>query len=163
MITKQDILEEFNEEAVSTRKILERVPFDKFDFKASPKSMSLGTLALIVGTMPGWFLSMVNKSELEMGSYQQPPKPTNVEDLLKEFDKEVAQVQEALAAMDDATLADAWALKMGGKVLMEAPRRVMLRQTINHWVHHRAQLGVDLKINGVAHPAIYGASGDEGW
>lgn len=161
MLNKQDILEEFNEEALLTRKILERVPFEKFDFKAAPTSMSLGTLAVIVGTMPGWFLTMINGKELEMGTYKQPPKPTNVEELLKEFDKEVEETKIALAAMDDATLGDSWALKMGGKILMEEPRRVMLRQTINHWVHHRAQLGVDLKMNNIPHPALYGASGDE--
>jgi uncharacterized damage-inducible protein DinB len=163
MITKQDILEEFNEEVPATRKMLERVPFDKKDFKPSPKSMPLGTLAFVVGGMPDWFIGIVKDDSIDLATFKMPPQPKDVKELLAMFDKGVAMAQEAFSEMDNGTLSDKWELKMKDKVLMESTRSVTLRQTINHLVHHRAQLGVYLKMNGIPHPAVYGASGDEGW
>lgn len=161
MITKQDILEEFNEEVPATRKMLERVPFDKLDFKPSPKSMSLGQLAFMLGSMPGWFISIIEQDSLDTATYQQPPKPQNVQELVESFDAGVEAVQEALANMDVESLDATWSFKVNGKVMMALPRRVVLPQTVRHLVHHRAQLGVYLKMNGIPHPAVYGASGDE--
>jgi uncharacterized damage-inducible protein DinB len=163
MLTKQDILEEFNEEVPATRKMLERVPFDKKDFKPSPKSMPLGTLAFVVSSMPGWFVGIVKDGSIDLATYKMPSQPKDVEELLATFDSGVEAAREALSGMDDKTLTDPWQLKMKDKVLMDATRGATLRQTINHLVHHRAQLGVYLKINGIPHPAVYGASGDEGW
>ena len=119
MITKQDILEEFNEEVPATRKMLERVPFDKLDFKPSPKSMPLGQMAFMVGTMPGWFMSMIDQDGLTTSSYKQPTKPTNTEELLAEFDREVEITRKALSEMDEASLEQDWTLEMGGKVIMK--------------------------------------------
>lgn len=161
MLTKNDFLEEFNEEIPATRKMLERVPFDKVDFKPTPKSMDLGTLAYVVSGMPDWFVGIIKDGSIELASYKMPAKPTNVAELLALFDKGVEHAQKALVEMDEKTLNDPWQLKMKDKVLMEEPRYKVLRQTINHIVHHRAQLGVYLKMNGVPHPAVYGASGDE--
>jgi len=161
MIEKQDLLDDFDEEVAGTRKILERVPFDKLDFKLSPKSMSLGQLAFMVGSMPGWFLEIINDDSIELTAYKQPPKPADAKGLVAAFDEGVKSVEKALSEMDQARLKDKWALKMNGKVMMEMPRGIVLRQTVRHLVHHRAQLGVYLKMNGVPHPALYGASGDE--
>lgn len=163
MLTKQDILEEFNEEVPATRKMLERVPFDKLDFKPSPKSMPLGRLMFTVSAMPGWIASVVKDDHVDFGTYPMPPQPKDVKELLVMFDEGVEAARNALAGMDDKTLTDSWELRMKGKVLMKSTRGVTLRQTINHIVHHRAQLGAYLKMNGIAHPAVYGASGDEGW
>jgi uncharacterized damage-inducible protein DinB len=163
MLTKQDILEEFNEEVPATRKMLERTPFDKLDFKpnAEVKMFTLEQLAFMVASMPGWFLGIIKDDSIELTTYKRPPKPKDAKELAKSFDEGVKAVQEALSAMDDEFLKKSWALKMNGKVLMEASRGATLRQTINHLVHHRAQLGVYLKMLGVPHPAVYGASGDE--
>ncbi len=161
MITKQDILDEFKEEVPGTRKMLERVPFDKLDFKPSPKSMPLGQMAIMVSLIPTWFLSVVNESGVDTGTFKQPAKPKDVEEMLKNFDKGVQDAEKAIAGMDEASLKGNWSLKIKGETVMEMPRGIMLRQTINHLVHHRAQLGVYLKILGIPHPAIYGPSGDE--
>lgn len=161
MMTKQDILEEFNEEVGGTRKMLERVPFDKLDFKPSPKSMPLGQLAMMVGTIPEWFLSVIKQDSLDTGDFKQPTKPANVDELVKEFDREVEEVRKALTEMDEKSLEVTWTFKMKGKTIMEDPRGIVLSQTVRHLVHHRAQLGVYLKMNGIPHPAFYGPSGDE--
>jgi uncharacterized damage-inducible protein DinB len=161
MINKQDLLEEFNEEVPGTRKMLERVPFDKLDFKPSPKSMALGQLAFMVASMPDWFQDIIKDDSIELTTYKQPPQPKNAKELVDAFDQGVEAVRKALSEMDEKSLNDQWALKMKGEVMMESSRGVTLRQTINHLVHHRAQLGVYLKINGVPHPGLYGGSGDE--
>ena len=163
MLTKQDILEEFNEELPATRKMIERVPFDKLDFKPSPKEMSLGQLAFMVSSMPGWFVGIVKDDHIDLTTYPMPPKPKDVNELLAVFDNGAEAARKAISDMDDKTLTDKWQLKMKDKVLMDSTRVATLRQTINHLVHHRAQLGVYLKMNGIPHPAVYGASGDEGW
>lgn len=162
MVTKEDILEEFNEEVPATRKMLERVPFDKFDFKPSPKSMPLGQMAIMISLIPNWFVSIVEESGVDTGTFKQPPKPQDVGELLKNFDEGVQKVNKMIAGVDEAELEKDWSLKLKGKTVMEMKRRAMLRQTVNHLVHHRAQLGVYLKILGIPHPAIYGPSGDEG-
>lgn len=161
MLTPQDILEEFNEEIAGTRAMLERVPFDKLDFKPSPKSMPLGQLAFMVASIPTWFLGIVNENSIDLSNFARPPKPNDAKELVAEFDRGVKEVQKAISGMSDASLKEMWALKMGDKVLMELPRGIVLRQTVRHLVHHRAQLGVYLKMNGVPHPAVYGVSGDE--
>jgi uncharacterized damage-inducible protein DinB len=161
MITKQDILEEFNEEVPATRKMLERVPFDKLDFKPSPKSMPLGQMATMISLMPSWFVSVIVEPGVDTGTFKQPPKPQNVKEMLQNFDSGIKEFEKVFAAMDESSLEKDWSLKMGGKVIMEMPRRIALRQTVNHLVHHRAQLGVYLKMLGIPHPAVYGPSGDE--
>ncbi len=161
MLTSKDLLEEFNEELPGTRKMLERVPFEKLDFQPSPKSMKLKDLAQLVGTMPYWFTSIVTDRAVDMSTYKQPPAPKNVKELLQTFDQGVKAAQDALSGMNEKSLKEPWALRMGAQVLMELPRGTVLRQTINHLVHHRAQLGVYLKMQGIPHPAVYGASGDE--
>lgn len=163
MLTKQDLLLQLESELPGTRKMLERVPFDKLAFKPSPRSMSLESLAITVSTMPGWLVGIVNDPSLELTTYKMPPKPANVKELLKNFDDGVAAAKKAFAGLKDSPLNDKWQLTMKGKVLMEATRGATIQQTIHHLVHHRAQLGVYLKMNGVPHPALYGASGDEGW
>ena len=163
MITKQDILEEFNEEVPATRKMLERVPFDKMDFKPAPKSMPLGRLAFTISSMPGWLIGIAKDDSIDLATYPMPAPPKDVKELLAMFDGGVEAARKAISDMDDKTLSDKWELKMKDKVLMESTRGVTLRQTINHIVHHRAQLGVYLKMNGVPHPIVYGASGDESW
>jgi uncharacterized damage-inducible protein DinB len=163
MLSKQDILSEFEEEVPGTRKMLERVPFGESDFKPSPKSMPLGTLTFVVSSMPGWFVGIVKDDSIDLSTYKMPPQPKDVKELLAVFDGGVRAAKKALLEMDDETLTDKWSLKMKGKVLMESTRGATLRQNINHLVHHRAQLGVYLKMNGVPHPAVYGASGDESW
>src|SRR5579862_3667194 len=120
MITKQDILEEFNEELPATRKMLERVPLDKPDFKPSPKSMPLGRLAFTVSGMPAWIVGIVNDDSIDLATFKMPPQPKDVKELLAIFDDGVEAAREALANMDDKTLGDKWSLKMKDKVLMDS-------------------------------------------
>jgi uncharacterized damage-inducible protein DinB len=105
----------------------------------------------------------VKDDSIDLASYKMPPQPKDAKELLAVFDKGVEAARSALSEMDNKALSEKWELKMKGKVLSESTRVATLRQTINHLVHHRAQLGVYLKMNGVPHPAVYGASGDEGW
>ena len=161
MLTPQDILEEFNEELPGTRKMLERVPFDKLEFQPHPKSMKLKSLAQLVGSMPYWVLSIAKDDAIDLTTYKQPPAPKDVQELVKIYEQGVKEAQRALSTMDEKAMRKPWSLKSGAQVLMELPKGIVLRQTINHLVHHRAQLGVYLKMQGVPHPALYGASGDE--
>lgn len=162
MSLSQMFLPEFDMEMATTRRLLERVPSDRGTFKPHPKSFSLGHLAQLVSWMPGWITQVVRDTKLDLskgGSYSLE----KTEVLLATFDKNVKEAREALAAASDADLQVPWSLMMGEKVLMSMPRVAVVRQTINHLVHHRGQLSVYLRMNDVPLPSIYGPTADQGW
>ena len=123
--------------------------------------MPLGQMAFMIGSMPSWFISMITQESIDIATFKRPIPPKDAKELVASFDGGVKEVQQALSDMDEKSLDGNWVLKVNGKVMMELSRRIMLSQTIRHLVHHRAQLGVYLKMNGISHPAIYGPSGDE--
>jgi uncharacterized damage-inducible protein DinB len=159
----QTLLPEFDQEMMVTRRLLERVPSEKGEWKPHPKSFALGHLAQLVARMPGWMAQTLRKTELDLkaggGGYSFEKTPT----LLAEFDKNVREAREAIAATSDADLHVPWSLKMGDRVLFTQPRGEVTRTHLNHLIHHRGQLTVYLRLVDVPLPSIYGPTADEGW
>lgn len=157
------LLPEFDHEMTTTRKVLERVPEDKFDWKPHAKSFSLGALATHVATIPTWGTETLTKSEIEVGGQGPPGQPPSKTDLLARFDKNVAETRAALTGRTDAELMSNWSLKRDGKTLFSMPKAAVWRSfVLNHLIHHRAQLAVYLRLLDVPVPSIYGPSADEG-
>jgi len=166
MPLNQALLAEFDHEMANTRKSLERVPEDKFDWAPHPKSMKMGRLAQHLAEMPGWIVETLHRDALDIapdGQFAAPAPVSNRAELLALFDKNVAAARKALVgASDDAHLMKPWALLATGKTLFSMPRTAVLRSFVmNHGIHHRAQLGVYLRLNNVPVPALYGPSADE--
>ena len=159
-------LAELEREVPRTRRTLEQVPEGRADWKPHPKSMALGYLAALVALLPSWIVFTVNQDELDIRPVgKEPytmPEWTTTGDFLKLFDDGVAQAREALRDTNDAHLMKPWKFMVGGRVMAEDPRHVVLRDTVfNHLAHHRGQLTVYLRLNEKPVPAIYGPSADE--
>lgn len=149
-------------EAEATRKVLERVPEGKPDWKPHEKSMPLGYLAELVARLPSWIEFMVNQDELELMSYKKEPLRT-VSELLKGLEEGVAASRKALADSTDEHLMKNWKLIVHGQVVSDQPRHIAIRDAVfSHLSHHRGQLTVYLRLNEAAVPAIFGPSADEG-
>ncbi len=156
------LLADVEREARGTRRALERVPDGQGDWKPHRKSMSLGHLATLVSGMPGWIDMMINLNELDIGAGNgAPPDLTTSAQLVEAHERALAKAREALSHTTDEHLATNWRLLVKGKVVAEAPRHVMIRDTIGHLAHHRGQLTVFLRLLDVPVPAIYGPSADE--
>jgi uncharacterized damage-inducible protein DinB len=160
-------LAELDREAAGTRRVLERVPEGRNDWKPHEKSMSLGRLATLVATMPSWITMMVRQNELDLrppgGAGYQPHELRTSPELVETHNGHVAQAREALANTNDEHLMTTWRFLVGGRLVSELPRYIMLRDSVfNHLAHHRGQLTVYLRLNDVPVPAIYGPSADEG-
>jgi uncharacterized damage-inducible protein DinB len=156
------LLPEFDHEMSVTRKLLERVPEERFGWKPHEKSYTLGQLAQHVATVPMWGAITINQSELDIGGAQQLPAVTNREGLLALFDGHVAGTRAALAGKSDAELMAPWTLKAGGKTLFSMPKAAVWRSFVmSHLIHHRGQLSVYLRIQNVPLPSMYGPSADE--
>jgi len=154
-------LKELEMEAAASRKCLERIPADAFDWAPHEKSMKMGRLALIVAEIPRWIYTMVEDGEINFGTFKHAEAKTAA-DLLKEFDEGTANVKPILEKVSDETLGEEFRLMMGDKVLMSAAKGEMIGPTINHGVHHRGQLTVYMRLKNIAVPSIYGPSADEG-
>ena len=154
------LLAELAEEMKTTRRCIERVPSEKGDWKPHPKSFSLAHLTQLVSSMPGWITKIMQGRNIDLS---EGPGYSNqkTESLLQQFDKHVAEARAAITAAKEEDYAKPWELTMGGKVLMSLPRGVVVRQTVNHLVHHRGQLTVYLRMLDVPVPSIYGPSADE--
>lgn len=162
MTIAESLLKEFDQEMATTRRLLERVPSAKAEWKPHDKSFPLGHLAQLVSGMPGWLTNVVTETELDLtkgGKYSFETTET----LLAAFDKNVRDARAAIANTADEAFAVEWSLKMGPKTLFTDTRRAVVRQTINHLVHHRGQLTVYLRLLDVPIPSIYGPTADEGW
>ena len=156
----QSLIPEFDQEMASTRRLLERVPSDKGQWKPHQKSFALGHLAQLVSWMPGWIAQTLREPYLDLASGVKYSFETT-ETLLRGFDANVRAGREALAAAADADFAQPWSLKHGERVLFTAPRGVVLRNHISHLAHHRGQLTVYLRLLDVPVPSIYGPTADE--
>lgn len=156
------LLAEFESEAAITRRVLERVPEGKNDWKPHEKSMSMGRLASLVATMPGWIAMMLTQDELDVvAGPPQAPLTTN-RDLLAAFDASVARSREALKNANDAHLETKWRMLARGHVVSESSRYENLRSgVLNHLAHHRGQLTVYLRLNNIPVPSVYGPTADE--
>ena len=165
MTIRDALIEEFDLELPYTRRSVERVPVEQFGWKPHDKSMTLGWLATFLALVPTWGVMAIEKDEFDPAAAsggQRPPLPTSSEQLLGLFDQNYSKFRAALAATSDAHLQTSWTLKPGGTVWFTQPRWLVLRAYIlNHIVHHRAQLGVYLRLQGINVPAIYNDSADE--
>jgi uncharacterized damage-inducible protein DinB len=156
------ILAEFERESALTRKTLDRVPEDRFEWKPHDRSMTLGRLASHLAETPSWCSMMMTSDQLELTPDMKPFAAGSRSELLGKFDQNVAEMKQALEGQTDEKLATAWRLISDGKTVLEMPRAALLRSFIlNHSVHHRGQLTVYLRLLGVPVPAIYGPSADE--
>ncbi|HVO35860.1 MAG TPA: DinB family protein [Gemmatimonadales bacterium] len=160
MSIAETLLPEFEQEMTSTRRLLERVPSDKGQWKPHSKSFAFGHLAQLVSWMPGWIGQALRSTALDLATAGRYSFETT-EKLLQGFDQGVKESREALQAAKDADFAVTWSLKHGDRVLWSAPRSVVVRNHISHLIHHRAQLGVYLRLNDIPVPAIYGPTADE--
>ena len=156
------ILMELDQEAKTTRRVLERVPTDRLGWKPHPKSMTLGQLALHIAQVPGNIAGFVAAPVFEMPAELKQAPATSTTEVLAALDQSLAKAKQVLNGFDDATMASMWALKAGGKTVMSMPRLAVVRSImLNHWYHHRGQLSVYLRELDVPVPSIYGPSADE--
>ena len=160
----QLLLAELEREAPRTRRALAAVPSGRDDWAPHPKSMPLARLAGLVASMPSWVSLILEQDELNLtppageGQYQQPA----IDQLVQTHDSLIARGRESLGKVTDEFLfSTSWRLLAGGQVVLEQPRHIVLRETINHLAHHRGQLTVYLRLVGQPVPAIYGPSADD--
>lgn len=165
MTTCQTITLDFDEEMKNTRKLLERIPIDDAHRGYTPhaKSMPLDRLATHVAELPGWLKTALETEGLDMEPGFKPRVAASTAELLEIFDKSVASGRAAIDAASDDSLQKDWTFKFAGQTVFTTPRSQLIRGCINHLVHHRAQLGVYLRLNDIPVPGMYGPSADDTW
>jgi uncharacterized damage-inducible protein DinB len=160
-MTIAELVQEFEMEAATTRRVLERVPSDKLAWTPHQKSMNLGTLAMHVASAPGFISSWAIPDSYEF-SGDPTPMPASTAEIVAAHDAGVAKVKDSLGKIADGTLGKPWTATAGGKTLMTMPKAALLRALLmNHTYHHRGQLSVYLRLLDVPVPSIYGPSADE--
>lgn len=166
MRLSETLLPEFDHEMANTRKTLERIPEDKFDWKPHEKSTALGGLATHLANIPSWGALAIHTESFDMAPQGQPlrvPQANSRQEVLEAFDRNIAAARSAIVGASDEHLLNPWSLLSDGKTVLTLSRIAVLRSFIlNHSIHHRAQLGVYLRLNDVPVPSIYGPSADEG-
>jgi len=166
MAMRDFLLPEFDQEMASTRKTLERVPDDKLSWTPHDKSFTMQALASHLANIPSWMGITLNEESLDVapkeGDGFKTPQAESTKHLLEMFDKDVVEARKVLEETSDEQLLLPWTLLAGGKEVFTMPRAGVLRLFIfSHNIHHRAQLGVYLRLNDISVPAIYGPSADE--
>jgi uncharacterized damage-inducible protein DinB len=155
------ILMEIDQEAQTTKRVLDRIPGDKLAWKPHPKSFSLGQLALHIASVQASVAAAAVPDSMEAPNFSQP-EPKNRQEVLETFAKSLESAKDTLRKMDDARLSSMWSLTKNGRVLMSVPRVAFIRSILmNHIYHHRGQLSVYLRMLDVPVPSIYGPSADE--
>ena len=161
MSMNEALIRELEQEAQTTRRVLERVPGDRLGWKPHDKSMSLGQLALHVATIPGGVAEAIRRSPMPVPEFKHPT-PSSVTELGPALDKSIATAKELLRSMDDASFGNLWRVVDGDREVLALPITAVVRSImLNHWYHHRGQLAVYLRQVGVLVPSIYGPSADE--
>lgn len=169
MTLTEIFLADLERETPATRRVLEHVPDGHFDWKPHERSMPMGYLAMMVATMPEWIGMVIQKDELDItpkagsaSSYTPPPPMKTAQELVSGLEAAAEKGRAALRGTTDAHLLTHWKLLSGGAVMQDTPRHVQIRDgMLNHWIHHRGQLSVYLRLAGAKVPWIYGPSGDE--
>lgn len=159
-------LPEFDHEMAGVRKTLERVPDDRLNFKPHDKSSTMQALASHLANIPGWVEVTLKQDDLDFappgGEPFKTPQARSTKELLSFFDANLSRARAALAEADDEVFHQQWALKFGGQEIFKMPKMAVLRSFVfNHAIHHRAQLGVYLRLNDKPVPSLYGPSADE--
>lgn len=165
MTTCRTITLDYDDEMKSTRKLLERVPLDEthLGYKPHEKSMPLDRLATHVAELPSWLKIALESELLRLELGFQPRIATSTEELLAIFDKAVEEGRAAILGATDGEMEKSWAFQYGEQVVFTEVRTKVVRSFLNHLVHHRAQLGVYLRLNDIAIPGMYGPSADDNW
>lgn len=162
MSIAESFLAEIDQEAATTKRVLERVPGDKLSWKPHEKSMSLGQLALHTATIPGAIVGFVTPDRFELPSSFEFLEPETSGELVPALENSVATAKEYLGGLDDEAALSTWTLAKGDQVVWAVPRIGVVRSLmLNHWYHHRGQLSVYLRLLDVPVPSIYGPSADE--
>lgn len=166
MALSDQLLPEFDREMATTRKFLERVPDDRLAWKPHEKSWSMAQLGTHLSNIPSWTGFTIKLDSLDVNPPGQPPyrepEKQSRQEMLDAFDKFVAEGRDAIASASDPALTAAWTLLSGGNALLTMPRIEVLRSYImNHSIHHRAQLGVYLRLCDIAVPQAYGPTADD--
>jgi uncharacterized damage-inducible protein DinB len=162
MTFMQSFLKELEKESITTRKMLERVPDDKFDWKPHEKSMTMKQLATHVAEIPAWIPLVLNTTELDFAA--NPYNPVMVKsnsELIHHFEESLADAKAGLATAKDKQLEDFWTMRNGEQIFFTSPKGEMIRDVFCQVVHHRAQLGVFLRLLNIPIPGSYGPSADE--
>ncbi|HET6328975.1 MAG TPA: DinB family protein [Planctomycetaceae bacterium] len=167
MSISQALLPEFDQEMANTRKVLDRIPEDKLDWKAHPKSNTIGWVSKHLADLPSWATETMKHESLDVappgGEPFKLPEAKTKQAILELFDKNVASARAAINAASDADYMKTWTLLKGGQKIFAMPRVAVVRSMVlNHSIHHRGHLCVYLRLNNVPVPALYGPSGDEG-
>lgn len=158
------LLKEFDQETAITRRMLERVPEDKWSWKPHEKSMTMKQLTVHIAELPGWINMALNTSELDFESAPYNPAPVDsVKDLLALFEKSVESGRASLSKAVEADLEPSWTLRSGLKVFSVFTKYEVIRHALAQTIHHRAQLGVYLRLLDIPIPGSYGPSADESW
>lgn len=154
---------ELEQEALTTRKMLARIPNDKLDWQPHTKSMSIRQLATHIAELPTWIGMTLFADELDFATSPYAPVPiTSTEELLQYFEKSLAEGREQLAEGREEELPRLWTLRDGDTIYITCSKSDMLRMTFSQIIHHRAQLGVYLRLLDIPIPGSYGPSADEG-
>lgn len=155
------LLQELEEEAQTTRRVLERVPDNQLAWRPHKKARTLGELALHLAIVPGGVAEIAVQSRVQAPQFTDP-SPNSASELIPALDRSLAKAKKPLGGMDDATLMATWRMMEGEREVFAIPRVALLRSImLNHWYHHRGQLTVYLRELGVPVPSIYGRSADE--
>ena len=156
------LLKELDQEALTTRKILERVPNDKYGWKPHEKSMSIRQLSTHIAELPTWITMVLTTNELDFANNPyQPAQINNTGELLELFEKSLVSGKESLAAASEEDLFPDWTLRSGETIFSVTTKGEVIRMTFSQIVHHRAQLGVYLRLLNIPIPGSYGPSADE--
>jgi uncharacterized damage-inducible protein DinB len=155
-----EFLKELESEIGATRKCLERIPETTYGWKPHEKSMNMGYLTLLVADIPRWITYTIEKSVIDFATFDRFTLSTNSA-LLKYFDENIDGAKRALMNISNEELAEPFYLKNSGQVLYTTPKKESIQSTLNHWVHHRGQLTVYMRLNNIAVPSIYGPSADD--
>ncbi len=165
MAISNSLLPEFDNEMKNTRKTLERVPDEKFAWKPHDKSFAMGALATHLANLPSWGSLTLGSDSFDVAPEGKPiktPELNSTKKVLEKFDENTAATRAAIVAASDEELFKPWTLQSNGNALMTMPKIAVLRNFVmNHMIHHRAQLGVYLRLNDIPVPSIYGPSADE--
>ena len=153
-------LKELEAEVPASRKCLERIPMELSDWKPHERSMAMGYLAILVADIPRWIAYSIEKGEINFATYEQL-NPKSASDLVEQFDKNVEGAKKALKSISDDDLKGVFSLKNKDQLLYSSPMLENISSTLNHWVHHRGQLTVYMRLNDIPVPSIYGPSADE--
>jgi uncharacterized damage-inducible protein DinB len=162
----ETLLPEFDHEMANTRKVLERIPDDKLDWQAHPRSHTIGWNANHVADLPNWLVLVLTETSLDIapvgGAPYSGPKLGSRREILDLFDRNVAAARKAIAEAKDADVGLPWTLAQAGRPIFTMPRAAVIRSMVlNHLIHHRAHLCVYLRLNDLPVPGMYGPSGDE--